>query len=68
MVSLEELYRKYGITENDMEPEVANYIKTHTAIDNFLSEQQIRKSIDEQVLKELDKVMKEYQKKINKSK
>ena len=66
MVSLDELHRKYGITENDMEPEVANYIKAHTAIDNFLSEQQIRKSIDEQVLKELDKVMEEHQRKINK--
>lgn len=66
MVSLDELRRKYGITENDMEPEVVNYIKAHTAIQDFLSKEQIRKSIDEQVLKELDKVMEEYQRKINK--
>ena len=66
MVSLEELRRKYGITENDMEPEVANYIKAHTAIQDLLSEEQIRISFDEQVLKILDKVMEEYQRKINK--
>ena len=66
MVNLEELRRKYGITENDMEPEVVNYIKAHTAIQDLLSEEQIRISFDEQVLKILDKVMEEYQRKINK--